>query len=250
MTRSLSTILLLAAALALGADGAAAKTPDGETPAVEHVCDDLAGAAFGLCNAFCEAQDCELQEELDTSCLQLLESYRRQTGEDPPCLRGACSVRNPLGLTYDVDIDLNVDDEYCLYQDGALVDCRTDWTVTGSYRFRMESGCHVLAVEGRDVFGLISAFIAVVRVDGAVVSLSGDGTWVIPPAEPPPADWRDVAFDDSTWTPAVPCTNTSPWGGAPAPLRALGAQWIWDDPAGDCFAALGEAYFRLELTLP
>ncbi len=37
-------------------------TPDGETPAEEIVCDGLSGAAFGLCNAYCEAMDCESAE--------------------------------------------------------------------------------------------------------------------------------------------------------------------------------------------
>ena len=36
-----------------------AKTPDGVTPAEETVCDGLSGAAFGLCNAYCEAMDCD-----------------------------------------------------------------------------------------------------------------------------------------------------------------------------------------------
>jgi len=38
-----------------------AKTPDGETPAVESVCSDLdfEGKMFGICNAYCEAMDCD-----------------------------------------------------------------------------------------------------------------------------------------------------------------------------------------------
>lgn len=38
-----------------------AQTPDGETPANEGVCDELIGLTpglYGLCVAFCEAQDC------------------------------------------------------------------------------------------------------------------------------------------------------------------------------------------------
>ena len=62
-----------------------AKTPDGETPSVEDACDGLHGPAYGLCVAFCEAQDCHLQTELDASCQQLLDNYIRLTGEEPPC---------------------------------------------------------------------------------------------------------------------------------------------------------------------
>jgi hypothetical protein len=34
-------------------------TADGDPPAVENECDGLAGAAWGLCNAYCEAMDCD-----------------------------------------------------------------------------------------------------------------------------------------------------------------------------------------------
>lgn len=40
---------------------ALAQTPDGDPPAVETICNDLnfSGASFGLCNAYCEAMDCD-----------------------------------------------------------------------------------------------------------------------------------------------------------------------------------------------
>ena len=242
--------VVMSLALGLAMPAAAGKTPDGVTPSVEEACDGLEGVAFGLCNAFCEAQDCDLQAELDASCRALYDNHVRLTGQEPPCFHAACDVRAPLGRTYAVAIDLAVDDHYCLFVDGLIVDCRTDWTTTGSYDVPLQSGCHVIAVDAADVFGLISAMIARVRVDGGDVSLSGDGTWVHPTVEPPPPEWRDVGFDDSGWTPAIACASTAPWGGAPAPLIAAGAQWVWDDPAGDCFTRLGEAHFRLELSLP
>lgn len=40
-----------------------AQTPDGTTPAEETICDGLEGAAFGLCNAYCEAKDCDLNPD-------------------------------------------------------------------------------------------------------------------------------------------------------------------------------------------
>jgi len=52
--------LTLALALLLLCTGAVlAQTPDGQTPAEETVCDHESGAAFGLCNAYCEAMDCD-----------------------------------------------------------------------------------------------------------------------------------------------------------------------------------------------
>lgn len=54
---TLATSALLVFTSAAYAQG----TPDGETPANEGVCDELRGFAslYGLCVAFCEAQDCE-----------------------------------------------------------------------------------------------------------------------------------------------------------------------------------------------
>lgn len=81
---------------------AAAQTPDGETPANEGVCDELMYGAtkglYGLCVAFCEAQDCEFNvedplagfEECKPSSPKLLELYRKKMGAgdpDMPCVQ-------------------------------------------------------------------------------------------------------------------------------------------------------------------
>jgi hypothetical protein len=61
-----------------------AKTPDGAPPSEETVCDGLQGAAFGLCNAYCEAQDCDVHPR--PSCAQLLANFSRITGASSfPC---------------------------------------------------------------------------------------------------------------------------------------------------------------------
>jgi len=65
-----------------------AQTPDGQTPALETVCSGLSGAAFGLCNAYCEAQDCDVHDR--PSCDQLRANFARVTGSpvfpcDPRC---------------------------------------------------------------------------------------------------------------------------------------------------------------------
>ena len=83
---ALMTIGWLAApglALAFG-DG----TPDDTPPAEERVCDPdvgLRGAAYGLCVAYCEANDCELDPE-QRACEVLLANFYRATGRvDVPC---------------------------------------------------------------------------------------------------------------------------------------------------------------------
>jgi hypothetical protein len=51
---------LFALSLAIWVAPVAALTPDGEPPSVETFCDDnFAGRLRGLCNAFCEAMDCD-----------------------------------------------------------------------------------------------------------------------------------------------------------------------------------------------
>ena len=66
-----------------------AQTPDGETPAVEDVCDDLDGALFGLCNAYCEAMDCDsdMPQASQKACDATLTNFMKKSGgEAPPCV--------------------------------------------------------------------------------------------------------------------------------------------------------------------
>ncbi len=62
-------------------------TPDEEPPAEEQPCDTagLFGAAYGLCIAYCEANDCEIQPDKH-ACDVLRANYARMTGlADFPC---------------------------------------------------------------------------------------------------------------------------------------------------------------------
>jgi len=78
------------ALLALGAvfcvSGAVASTPDGQTPSREDVCDGYTGAAFGLCNAYCEAMDCDDDPNADQqACDTVGAKFTARTHEAPPC---------------------------------------------------------------------------------------------------------------------------------------------------------------------
>ena len=55
---------LVLSLLTLDPSPAAAQTPDGETPAVEDICTQwgMTGKVNGLCNAYCEAMDCDAAE--------------------------------------------------------------------------------------------------------------------------------------------------------------------------------------------
>jgi hypothetical protein len=54
----------------------------------ESVCDGEEGAAFGLCNAFCEAMDCDTDnpEASATACDKVKSKFQQITGNEPPCL--------------------------------------------------------------------------------------------------------------------------------------------------------------------
>jgi len=77
-------LALPASALAFG-NG----TPDEQPPAEEVICDPnagLRGPAYGLCVAYCEANDCDLDPE-QRSCEVLLRNFYRATGRtDVPCI--------------------------------------------------------------------------------------------------------------------------------------------------------------------
>jgi len=63
-------------------------------PALETVCDMETGAAYGHCNAYCEAMDCELANDNDpstqphasaTACAKVRAKFQQTTGRDLPC---------------------------------------------------------------------------------------------------------------------------------------------------------------------
>lgn len=85
--------ILIAGALAttLFLPAAMAKTADGVTPAEETVCDDMgySGRTWGLCNAYCEALDCDsdFSRASDKACEAVLRNWQRATDDAvPPCM--------------------------------------------------------------------------------------------------------------------------------------------------------------------
>ena len=68
-----------------------------KTPTEESVCVGLSGAAFGLCNAYCEAMDCdsEAPNANETACLKVLSDFTKHSDELIPCGR-----RKHRGSTY------------------------------------------------------------------------------------------------------------------------------------------------------
>jgi hypothetical protein len=86
------------------AGSAFAKTADGKTPAVETVCDNEHGAAFGICNAYCEAIDCTdpNQRANNQACENLKANFEKHTGRQMPC-DVSCPCADMLRLFANID---------------------------------------------------------------------------------------------------------------------------------------------------
>ena len=74
-------------AVVVGAGSVSAKTPDGQTPSQETVCDNETGAAYGLCTAYCEAMDCgdPNQRASNQGCEAVRRNFEKKTGRPLPC---------------------------------------------------------------------------------------------------------------------------------------------------------------------
>ncbi|MDP2316956.1 MAG: hypothetical protein Q8P41_28950 [Pseudomonadota bacterium] len=233
---------------------ALAGTPDGETPAVESVCDDYSGAAGGICVAYCEATDCDADPNAsETACDRLYDRFVDLTGDEPPCL----STDYAVELVYSAD-DIVTE----LYIDGvALADDghHLGWSLESFQSLTLSSGTHTIAVRVDDIARSLAGLNMSVSVDGLETWVTGDSAWKVSDNAPMGA-WTDVAYDDSTWTTPVVCPNG--WG-SPASLSTLNAgssEWVWDDLTfGSCrpYDYTGGAYvvdatswFRLTFTLP
>ena len=84
---------LVAVALLVTSTPALAQTPDGETPFNEGVCDELLGATpglYGLCVAYCEAQDLDEFGDAKIPNEKILAVYnKKRQAADPgmPCIQ-------------------------------------------------------------------------------------------------------------------------------------------------------------------
>lgn len=76
-----------------GCSGRGPAQQDG-TPAEETVCDTVGRRLFGLCNAYCEASDCDGENPLASprACDRLRRRYEDRAGEAPPCDSATCNA--------------------------------------------------------------------------------------------------------------------------------------------------------------
>lgn len=76
-------------------------TPDGLPPPMETICDSEQGAAYGLCNAYCEAMDCDdpAPHASVTACQKVSDKYTQLTGEQLPC-DDICPLNDKVDYPY------------------------------------------------------------------------------------------------------------------------------------------------------
>ena len=108
--------------LALAVPVLAKGTPDGQPPSEETVCNGLDGALFGLCNAYCEAMDCDSPNHhaSDTACARVLDNYRKHSGGQPPPCAATCPCPQSLPLFADLAAG-NVEVQQCVADDNSQV---------------------------------------------------------------------------------------------------------------------------------
>jgi hypothetical protein len=113
--------------LVFGSSSAFAKTPDGKPPSEETVCDTETGAAYGLCNAYCESMDCDdpAKRASDAGCAAVRRNFEKKTGRPIPCAM-TCPCAGLLQLFADINSGA-VQVRRCIADDNLM----TVTTVTG-----------------------------------------------------------------------------------------------------------------------
>jgi hypothetical protein len=108
MTAPLATATNTQLATPTGTAAAATSTATPPAAPGTDFCDDLEGAAFGLCNAFCNAQSCHLNPDRP-SCDVLRDNFEKQTGHSIlPCEQALTMTPTSSDCDCDCDGDGNV----------------------------------------------------------------------------------------------------------------------------------------------
>jgi len=149
--------------------------------------------------------------------------------------------------TWEVSITITVDDAYDFWADSTLNWVGGDsgfnsWMAAETWTTYLDSGDHVICVEGWNTGGSKALMAEIALSDGS--TWVTDTSWIGRPSDP--AGWCEPDFDTTGWTNASDLGGwgTSPWGNGPAQLQYAGAKWIWGGSTHNTW------FFRKELTLP
>ena len=245
MLRSLKFTVIAAAFGILVSGPVLAQTPDGETPAEEWVCDGLFDdLSFGICNAYCEAMDCDNPNRAkanDKACLAHARKWEKIAGPIPlPCNENATisltksvnaadperfiTVGDPVEYTFTIKNEGNVSlTDIMLVDDtisaAALSACTAatagvelDWQAPNNEIICDTTGVAISAVSGVQ---LNTADVSAISVFGTTVDAQSqtDYTGVAPQVTCPcfvgiDLEEIDGKFPDGTLMPKQSCLNS------------------------------------------
>jgi hypothetical protein len=160
-------------------------------------------------------------------------------------------------VEYQVSFWVTVDDEYEFCVDGDFVGSDATWSDAERYDLELESGPHVIGINGIDSAGVITGMATRVVAGGYEINSHGSPTdgidstaWRYYPLEDegPQLEWCQVIYDDSLWGPALFNTeiDDDSWHENPDSLSPHEVDWIWDGRPSE----FNEAWFRRSFYLP
>lgn len=144
-------MVILMGSLSMVGIPALAQTPDGETPANEGVCDELVGKTpglYGLCVAFCEAQDADATFDPATGVVtfsddsrpsnpKLLDVYNRKMNDGDPTMPCVNVVEDeyvcPCWTEGEINSLASVQSDFCGYTTTPSGSQLTILTGSGAY---------------------------------------------------------------------------------------------------------------------
>jgi hypothetical protein len=139
-----------------------AMTPDGETPAVEDVCDDLIGGTpglYGLCVAYCEAQDCDSEAAHSGQCTRtppsepVLRNYNRKMRDGDPAMPCLAPPPSPCPCWTEAEL-ANIDFSSCKFEyyssenGDSVLSAEGTWGEMASIYIRESSFCVLENTDG------------------------------------------------------------------------------------------------------
>lgn len=205
------------------------------------VCDDYNGQAYGLCNAYCEAMDCDEDPNANiAACESVAANLLAATGDEPPC-----EVQE-----YDVRFVYSGDDSVEASLDGAVYAFETGeqwWSYENERLETLTSGDHTFGLRTWDVGRGAVGVSYELFVDGVEVQASDDlGARIT--GNNPGAGWAEVTYDDSTWQAPSLC-QFHPWNSANL-AELTGTSWVWTDSCSYWGSQHAQTWTRVNFTLP
>lgn len=130
-------VTICAGIVAMTLVGAYAQTPDGMTPSDETACEIYQGSAFGLCNSYCEALDCDTNNPTDSreACDRVYANFERATHDNvqcPPSVEPQTEPESGCPCNFDVEFWTDPTLEANILHTAGLTACDPDSSSTNT----------------------------------------------------------------------------------------------------------------------